>query len=103
MNKDNNPSRMELNEELRESPHSSPYQSLGKNISSLLQIQSSPPGDRPEMELDLWEGQFNLSSLQGLVGLEDEEFSRGPSCWAEDSVVTMGTVSHLKLHSCFMC
>ena len=47
------------------------------------------------MELDLWEGQFNLSSLQGLVGLEEgqyEDFSRGTTCWAEDSVVTMGTV-----------
>ena len=50
------------------------------------------------MELDLWQGQFNLSSLQGLEGLTDEEFeeedySRGSTCWGEDSVVTMGTVS----------
>ena len=54
------------------------------------------PGDRPEMELDLWEGQFNLSSLQGLEGLADEEYeedySRGSTCWGEDSEVTMGTV-----------
>lgn len=58
-------------------------------------------GDRPEMELDLWQGQFNLSSLQGLEGLTDEEFeeedySRGSTCWGEDSVVTMGTV-HCRL------
>ena len=51
------------------------------------------------MELDLWEGQFNLSSLQGLEGLteeyqeEEEEYSRGSTCWGEDSLVTMGTVS----------
>ena len=51
------------------------------------------------MELDLWEGQFNLSSLQGLEGLTEEEYeedydySRGSTCWGEDSVVTMGTVS----------
>ena len=44
-------------------------------------------GDRPEMELDLWEGQFNLSSLQGLEGLTEEEYeedydySRGSTCW----------------------
>lgn len=48
------------------------------------------------MELDLWEGQFNLSSLQGLEGLTEEqyeeEYSRGATCWGEDSVVTMGTV-----------
>ena len=69
---------------------SSPYQSLG---------------DRPEMELDLWEGQFNLSSLAGAddedLGLggegrrgEDllEMYSSGATCWGEDSSVTMGTV-----------
>ena len=68
---------------------SSPYQSLG---------------DRPEMELDLWEGQFNLSSLAGAEdedlglgageGQEDmvEMYSRGATCWGEDSSVTMGTV-----------
>ena len=54
------------------------------------------------MELDLWEGQFNLSSLQGLEGLTDEEYeeeySRGSTCWGEDSVVTMGTVQvHCRL------
>lgn len=84
MIKDDNPIRMEENNEVRQSPSSSPYQSLG---------------DRPEMELDLWEGQFNLSSLQGLVGLEEgqyEDFSRGTTCWAEDSVVTMGTVHQLR-------
>ena len=69
---------------------SSPYQSLG---------------DRPEMELDLWEGQFNLSSL---AGAEDEDLGLGgegsreedllemyssvATCWGEDSSVTMGTV-----------
>eukprot|EP00092_Neocalanus_flemingeri_P031823 GFUD01034570.1.p1 GENE.GFUD01034570.1~~GFUD01034570.1.p1 ORF type:complete len:412 (+),score=181.49 GFUD01034570.1:75-1310(+) len=73
--------------------------------------QSSPfqsLGERPEMELDLWEGQFNLSSptlehfttslstedLQKL-GLED-----GPgdssTCWGEDSRVNMGTVQQLQ-------
>jgi len=81
---DDNLIRMEENNEVRQSPSSSPYQSLG---------------DRPEMELDLWEGQFNLSSLQGLEGLEEgqyEDFSRGTSCWAEDSVVTMGTVHQLQ-------
>ena len=50
------------------------------------------------MELDLWEGQFNLSSLQGLAeeeygGEEEENYSRSSTCWGEDSVVTMGTVS----------
>ena len=47
------------------------------------------------MELDLWEGQFNLSSLPGLEGLTEEEyedFSRSSTCWGQDSVVTMGTV-----------
>jgi len=51
------------------------------------------------MELDLWEGQFNLSSLQGLQGLTDEEYedySRGATCWGGDSVVTMGTVQQLQ-------
>ena len=50
------------------------------------------------MELDLWEGQFNLSSLPGLEGLTDEEyedFSRSSTCWGQDSVVTMGTVGSL--------
>ena len=73
---------------------SSPYQSLG---------------DRPEMELDLWEGQFNLSSLAGAededLGLrgegpsqEDlvEMYGRGSTCWGEDSSVTMGTVRSQK-------
>ena len=73
---------------------SSPYQSLG---------------DRPEMELDLWEGQFNLSSLAGAddedLGLggegrreEDllEMYSSGATCWGEDSSVTMGTVRSQK-------
>ena len=75
------------------------------------------------MELDLWEGQFNLSSLAGpedddlgagevrgyflpilfcyvyffSQGLSQEElvemYSRGATCWGEDSSVTMGTVS----------
>ena len=59
------------------------------------------------MELDLWEGQFNLSSptleqfttslstedLQKL-GLEDEG-GDSSTCWREDSRVTMGTVSLL--------
>ena len=56
------------------------------------------------MELDLWEGQFNLSSLAGAEdedlglgageGQEDlvEMYSRGATCWGEDSSVTMGTV-----------
>ena len=57
------------------------------------------------MELDLWEGQFNLSSL---AGAEDEDLGLGgegsreedllemyssvATCWGEDSSVTMGTV-----------
>ena len=61
------------------------------------------------MELDLWEGQFNLSSL---AGAEDEDlglgageglsqdqvemYSRGATCWGEDSSVTMGTVRSRK-------
>ena len=57
------------------------------------------------MELDLWEGQFNLSSLAGAEdedlglageGLSQEDlvemYSRGSTCWGEDSSVTMGTV-----------
>ena len=31
------------------------------------------------MELDLWEGQFNLSSLQGLEGLTEEQKERLPN------------------------
>ena len=58
------------------------------------------------MELDLWQGQFNLSSLQGLEGLTDEEYeedySRGSTCWGEDSVVTMGMVSPGSGH-CSVC
>ena len=76
---------------------SSPYQSLG---------------DRPEMELDLWEGQFNLSSLAGAEdedlglgageGQEDlvEMYSRGATCWGEDSSVTMGTVRGIQGELC---
>jgi len=59
------------------------------------------------MELDLWEGQFNLSSptleqfttslstedLQKL-GLEEETDSS--TCWRKDSSVTMGTVQELQ-------
>ena len=68
----------------------SPYQSLG---------------DRPEMELDLWEGQFNLSSLKFLEGDESAEYDGASlteeeldqyrtrsTCWGEDSTVNMGTV-----------
>jgi len=72
----------------------SPYQSLG---------------DRPEMELDLWEGQFNLSSLKFLDGDEPdsldlssltqeelETYRMGSTCWGKDSSVTMGTVHQLQ-------
>jgi len=72
----------------------SPYQSLG---------------DRPEMELDLWEGQFNLSSLKFLDGDEPdsldlssltqeelESYRMGSTCWGKDSSVTMGTVHQLQ-------
>ena len=61
------------------------------------------------MELDLWEGQFNLSSLAGAEdedlglageGLSQEDlvemYSRGSTCWGEDSSVTMGTVRSQK-------
>ena len=100
----------------RSSASVSPYQSLGD-------LGPRSLGDRPEMELDLWEGQFNLSSLAGpededlgagevqgyflpilscyvyfiSKGLSQEElvemYSRGATCWGEDSSVTMGTVS----------
>ena len=73
----------------------SPYQSLG---------------DRPEMELDLWEGQFNLSSLKFLDGDEPdsldlssftqeelETYRMGSTCWGKDSSVTMGTVRYFKV------
>ena len=59
-------------------------------------------GERPEMELDLWEGQFNLSSPileQFTTSLSTEELQQlglmegdSSTCWGEDSTVTMGTV-----------
>jgi len=62
--------------------------------------------ERPEMELDLWEGQFHLSSpnLEHLtstlstdelleLGLADTDSS---THWGEDSTVTMGTVQQLQ-------
>ena len=64
------------------------------------------------MELDLWEGQFNLSSLAGAEdedlglgageGQEDlvEMYSRGATCWGEDSSVTMGTVRGIQGELC---
>ena len=89
-----------------------PYSSAETNADQLenAAAQASPftsLGERPEMELDLWEGQFNLSSptleqfttslstedLQKL-GLEDEG-GDSSTCWREDSRVTMGTVSLL--------
>ena len=51
----------------RSSASVSPYQSLGD-------LGPRSLGDRPEMELDLWEGQFNLSSL---AGPEDEDLGAG--------------------------
>ena len=87
---------MEEKDEQRQSVSSTPYQSLGKlYFQTAAKYKDDHPGDRPEMELDLWEGQFNLSSLQGLQGLTDEEYedyTRGATCWGGDSVVTMGTV-----------
>ena len=54
------------------------------------------------MELDLWEGQFNLSSPileQFTTSLSTEELQQlglmegdSSTCWGEDSTVTMGTV-----------
>jgi len=88
-----NPGQNNIKMDARSSA-SSPYQSLG---------------DRPEMELDLWEGQFNLSSLAGAEdedlglageGLSQEDlvemYSRGSTCWGEDSSVTMGTVHQMQ-------
>ena len=59
-------------------------------------------GERPEMELDLWEGQFNLSSPtmeQFTTSLSTEDLQQlglvegdSSTCWGEDSAVTMGTV-----------
>ena len=55
------------------------------------------------MELDLWEGQFNLSSPtleQFTTSLSTEDLQQlglmegdSSTCWGEDSTVTMGTVS----------
>jgi len=63
-------------------------------------------GERPEMELDLWEGQFNLSSPileQFTTSLSTEELQQlglmegdSSTCWGEDSTVTMGTVQQLQ-------
>jgi hypothetical protein len=60
-------------------------------------------GERPEMELDLWEGQFNLSSPtieHFTTSLSTEDLQQlGPvegdssTSWGKDSAVTMGTVS----------
>ena len=68
-------------------------------------LQASPftsLGERPEMELDLWEGQFNLSSptlKQFTTSLSTEDLQQlglmegdSSTCWGEDSTVTMGTV-----------
>jgi hypothetical protein len=68
-------------------------------------MQASPfqsLGERPEMELDLWEGQFNLSSQtmeQFSTSLSTEDLQQlglverdSSTCWGEDSAVTMGTV-----------
>ena len=67
--------------ETHRSSTSSPYQSLG---------------DKPEMEFDLYEGQFQLgedtdNSLD-VSGL-NEELNRSSTCWGEDSRFNMGTVS----------
>jgi len=72
-------------------PQASPFTSLG---------------ERPEMELDLWEGQFNLSSPileQFTTSLSTEELQQlglmegdSSTCWGEDSTVTMGTVQQLQ-------
>jgi hypothetical protein len=69
--------------------HASPFQSLG---------------ERPEMELDLWEGQFNHSSPsmeQFTTSMSTEDLQQlglvegdSSTCWGEDSAVTMGTVSN---------
>jgi len=63
-------------------------------------------GERPEMELDLWEGQFNLSSPtmeQFTTSLSTEDLQQlglvegdSSTCWGEDSAVTMGTFQHLQ-------
>lgn len=59
-------------------------------------------GDRPEMELDLWEGQFSLqpgdteaAELQLSPDLEPGAamYRSGSTQWGQDSEVTMGTVS----------
>ena len=61
-------------------------------------------GEMPEMELDLWEGQFNLSSPtmeQFTTSLSTEDLQKlglaegdSSTCWGEDSAVTMSTVSN---------
>ena len=62
-------------------------------------------GDRPEMELDLWEGQFSLqpadtetAELQLSPDLEPGAamYRSGSTQWGQDSEVTMGTVRPLK-------
>jgi len=78
-------------EQVRNGAQASPFTSLG---------------ERPEMELDLWEGQFNLSSPileQFTTSLSTEELQQlglmegdSSTCWGEDSTVTMGTVQQLQ-------
>jgi len=78
-------------EQVRSGAQASPFTSLG---------------ERPEMELDLWEGQFNLSSPileQFTTSLSTEELQQlglmegdSSTCWGEDSTVTMGTVQQLQ-------
>lgn len=78
---------------------------------NMTNFQASPfqsLGDKPEMELDLWEGQFNLSSPtleQFTTSLSTEDLHKlgledggvdSSTCWGEDSRVTMGTVQQLQ-------
>jgi len=74
-------------EQRSKSSSPSPYQSLG---------------DRPEMELDLWEGQFNLSGSRIMDGDDDSPehdqvvYSGDTTWWGEDSAVSMSTVQQMQ-------
>lgn len=75
-------------EQRSKSSSPSPYQSLG---------------DRPEMELDLWEGQFNLSGSRIVDGDDDSPehdqetiYSGDTTWWGEDSAVSMSTVQQMQ-------
>ena len=57
-------------------------------------------GDRPEMELDLWEGQFSLEAAELQLSPDLEPgaamYRSGSTQWGQDSEVTMGTVRPLE-------